>query len=556
MLLEARKPFRDFTYCLQSASNETVWVRTSGVPVYHDDGSFRGYRGVGANVTQEIKFRAETERVRSQLIGAIDNAPTGIALYDVDDRLIFANEAYRRLDMRNYDRMKPGMKFEELLRLRLEAKDMPDAAGREDEWLRERMEAHRNPGPPITVQIGDDTWWLVAEQRIKDGSTVVMITNTTAERQAELALRDTEHRFREIIEGSVQSIIIHRKGNILYANDAAKRLHGYEEDELIGMRVFDLVVPEGRARMMGFSERRQAGLPVPDGVEYECLRTDGSRRWVEVIGRLIEWQGEAAIQITEIDITERFMSQEALRAAKEQAEQANRVKSQFLANMSHELRTPLNAIVGFSDMIEQEMLGPIAERRYVGYAGDIKASGEHLLAIINDILDLSRVEVGQADLEESGFAMHDAIASCVRLVQPRAEQAGLELNINVPPGLPDIYGDQRRIKQIAINLLSNAVKFTPVGGTISIDAAIRSDDSLATSVTDSGIGMAPEDIERALQPFVQLDTSLSRKFEGTGLGLALCRMLADMHEARLEIVSEPGNGTTVSLILPPERILR
>ena len=406
------------------------------------------------------------------------------------------------------------------------------------------------------MQIGDDTWWLVAEQRIKDGSTVVMITNTTAERQAELALRDTEHRFREIIEGSVQSIIIHRKGNILYANDAAKRLHGYEEDELIGMRVFDLVVPEGRARMMGFSERRQAGLPVPDVVEYECLRKDGSTRWVELVGRLIEWQGEAAIQITEIDITERFMSQEALRAAKEQAEQANRVKSQFLANMSHELRTPLNAIVGFSDMIEQEMLGPIAERRYVGYAGDIKASGEHLLAIINDILDLSRVEVGQADLEESGFAMHDAIASCVRLVQPRAEQAGLELNINVPPGLPDIYGDQRRIKQIAINLLSNAVKFTPVGGTISIDAAIRSDDSLAMSVTDSGIGMAPEDIERALQPFVQLDTSLSRKFEGTGLGLALCRMLADMHEARLEIVSEPGNGTTVSLILPPERILR
>ena len=554
--LDAQQPFKDFTYSMADSNGEESWIKVSGVPVHDECGVFLGYRGIASNVTQEIQYRATLQRDQERLLSAIDNAPTGIALYDADDRLVFANKAYRRLDPGNYDRIVPGLEFEDLLRMRLATGELKNAVGNEEEWLRERMAQHRNPGPPTTMHLKDDSWWLVAERRLEGGGTVVLITNTTAQKRAELGQLASEKRFRDLIDGSVQGIIIHCDGTIVYANETALGMRGYSGDELIGTYVFDLVAPEERPRLIEHYKRRQAGQPVPQVIEYDGLCKDGRRLRFELVGRDIEWEGRPATQATEIDITDRHLSQEALRDAKDQAEQANRVKSQFLANMSHELRTPLNAIVGFSDMIGQELLGPIPEQRYVGYARDINASGQHLLAIINDILDLSRIEVGQADLDETEVDLREAVAACLRLIAPRAEQSGLTLKFALPEALPHLRADDRRLKQIVINLLSNAVKFTPTGGTISIEASLPSDGGLRLSVTDSGIGMAPDDVERAQQPFVQLDTSLSRKFEGTGLGLALCRMLAEMHQARLEIESTLNIGTTVSLLLPPERVLR
>ena len=553
--LMAREPFKDFIYRTSDANGTSVWIRASGIPVRNEQGTFCGYRGTGSNVTHEIEYQAKMRRDQEQLLGAINNAPTGVALYGPDDHLVFANEAYRGLDPVNRDIIVPGLRFEDLLWARLHNGELPDAKGREAEWIGERMELHRNPGPPIILHFNGNVWWLISERRLADGSILVLITDVTAEKRAEQARISSENRFREMVEGSVQSIIIHRDGNIIYANDAALRMRGYQGDELIGKTVFDLAAPEERPRMIEFRDRRQAGLSVPDVIEYRGLRKDGSDLWLELVGRLIEWEGEPAIQITEIDITERFLTQEALRQAKEEAEKANRTKSQFLANMSHELRTPLNAIVGFSDMIEHELLGPIAEQRYVEYAHDIKASGEHLLDIINDILDLSRIEAGQIDLDEAAVSLHDVYASCQRLVSARAQDARLVLRADLPADLPAVVGDARRIKQILLNLLSNAVKFTPEGGHVSVSAAMLTDGSLRLSVTDTGIGMAKDEVERALQPFVQLDTSLSRKFEGTGLGLSLSRTLAELHQAYLSIESTPGEGTVVSLVLPPERVL-
>lgn len=553
-LLDAHKPFKHFVYQMSTADGEKVWLRVSGQPFFDEDGSFRGYRGVGSNITAEIDEHDRAQRARELLLTAIDSATTGIAVLDADDRFVFANEAYRRLDPRNYERIVPGTKFEDLLRMRIATGEVLDAVGREEEWLRERMLAHRNPGPPITLQVRDNGWWLVGEHRLDDGSTVVAIADISAEKNAQLAHLASEQRFRDLVDGAPQSIIILRNALVIYANDAASRLHGFSQDELVGMYIFDLALEEDRDLLIERRGKRLAGQPIDDLVQYRALRKDGTVAWLELAGRTIEWEGEPSRQIIETDITERYLSQEVLRSAKEQAEQANRVKSQFLANMSHELRTPLNAIVGFSDMIEQELLGPIQEPRYVEYARDINASGQHLLAIINDILDLSRVEAGQSELEEMEFNLKDAVAACIRLIGSRAKNARIDVVVDLADDLPLIFADERRIKQILINLLSNAVKFTPANGTVTVRAVRDPAGHLGIEVADTGIGMASQDIERAMRPFVQLDTSLSRKFEGTGLGLTLCHMLAEMHQARLTIDSTIGKGTRVTLLLPPERL--
>ncbi|HEX2113063.1 MAG TPA: ATP-binding protein [Alphaproteobacteria bacterium] len=243
----------------------------------------------------------------------------------------------------------------------------------------------------------------------------------------------------------------------------------------------------------------------------------------------------------------------AARAACAQAEEANRAKSEFLANMSHELRTPLNAVIGFSALIDKQIKGPVGHEAYREYARDINRSGEHLLDIINDILDLSKVEAGKLELHEEQIAIASVFRSCVRIVEPRAKEAGLSLNVLAPLTIPPLWADEIRLKQILINLLSNAVKFTPKGGRVSLSAAFTGD-AIAIIVADTGIGMTPEQIPLALESFRQIESAQSRKYQGTGLGLPLAKKLAELHGGTLQIESAPGQGTTVTVRLPASRI--
>jgi signal transduction histidine kinase len=250
-------------------------------------------------------------------------------------------------------------------------------------------------------------------------------------------------------------------------------------------------------------------------------------------------------------LRERDRSVRELAAAKLESDHANRAKSEFLANMSHELRTPLNAILGFSDVLRSELHGALGSPRYQQYATHIHDSGMHLLDLINDVLDLSKITAGKMELHEQDIAIPDLLSDALALVKGRAKD--VQLYEGPWPGLPRIRADYRLLKQMLINLLTNAIKFTPPGGQVTIGAVVGQD--IRLTVSDTGIGMTQAELEMAMSQYGQIDSKVARKHQGTGLGLPICKSLALLHGGTLEIVSKPDTGTTVSLVLPAWRIV-
>ncbi|HZF35653.1 MAG TPA: PAS domain S-box protein [Candidatus Angelobacter sp.] len=824
--LQNRRPFRDFIFDFVAAGGRVHRMRFSGQPVFTIDRQFLGYRGIAADISDEVEADRRIRRSEARFLDAAESMSEGFALYDADDRLVMCNHRYREILAPIASHVVPGVSFEELLRASLSNVPLAEDAGDAERWITHRLELHRNPPALIETHRANGSWLQIAERRTEDGGIVVVMTDITASKMREGALEKNSlllqatldslshglsvvdrnrrliawnRRFVELFElpperlqlgmawsdlaqllgddmkpragepdwlpggvmaspppGSARAEtkrgartlrarlnpmpgggysttfsdisdavagearfaeLEHRNaslaaavsstsngvlitdpnlpGNpIVFVNPAFSRITGYAPEETLGKscrmlqgRDTDLQTIDRLRKAIGqrkpvtvtirnyrkdgrtfwnelsinpvFDENKQlvhfVGIQtdVTDRVRAEealrrseselralaethaatldslpahvaLLDADGiivsvnrmwrdaagpadvddlaglgrsyfdsvedpdgmftdeaptvsaglravlagdspmfAREYLRIVGREPRWFKFVAtpvsrteprgVVVMHFDITDRIMAEEALRAAKEQAEFANRSKSEFLANVSHELRTPLNAVIGFSEVMQREMFGPLGKLQYKEYAKDIHDSGVHLLKIINDILDLSKIEAGKFELHKEKMQVSDVVRSCLRLVSDRANAGKLALRTDVPTDLPPLIADSRAIKQILINLLSNAVKFTPAGGEVRVAAARDPNGDFVLKVIDTGIGIAEKDIAKAMAAFGQVDGALNRKYAGTGLGLPLVRLLAELHNGSIHLESKLNNGTTVTVRLPQPR---
>jgi len=369
---------------------------------------------------------------------------------------------------------------------------------------------------------------------------------------AQRAIRTTEESFESIFYAAPFPILLvdNFDYKLLKANNAARELLPLENDYGDGKPLRILADPEMCNRIANLAISGKSGSTI----EVELARGEAELSVFSMSAALIMFKGLPAILLSFQDVTARSREAEILRAAHDQAEAASRSKSEFLANMSHELRTPLNAIIGFSETLGRELFGPVGNPRYKEYAEDIHASGVHLLNLINDILDLSKIEAGHFKLHEEECNIKEIAASACRIVSHRAQQSRIHLIQDIPTDLPQIWVDERALKQILINLISNAVKFSRDGTDVRIEVR-ETDKSIRFAVIDKGIGIAEENIPKALAPFTQIDGTLSRAHEGTGLGLPLAKHLAELHGGTLVLESKLGTGTSVFVDLPLERVV-
>jgi signal transduction histidine kinase len=295
---------------------------------------------------------------------------------------------------------------------------------------------------------------------------------------------------------------------------------------------------------------REARARAAEGADGDATLRLADGRWLRISERRAAVRSVVTIVS---DITEHKEREEALVVAKEMAEVASRSKGEFLANMSHELRTPLNAIIGFSEIMDRATFGPLGNERYKGYIRDIIRSSRHLLGIINDILETAKLEAGKLDLDAEEFDFAQDVRDTVQLLTEQAAEGRVTLAVRADARLPRLNGDRRRIRQIILNLVSNAIKFTPADGRVTIDLVHRPGGEIALTVADTGIGIAAEDVPKVLAPFGQVEGSLNRRHEGTGLGLPLSKALAELHGGSLSIDSTPGHGTRVTVVFPATR---
>jgi PAS domain S-box-containing protein len=387
---------------------------------------------------------------------------------------------------------------------------------------------------------------------------VALIRDLSARKAAERLLQEVQQRLLDAIGSLHEGFALYdAEDRLVLCNDNYRRTFPAVAGLLTaGWRFDDIMHAHGRPED---SERRtepaawlkeMISRHHDPGAPYELLCPNG--RWLQIGERRT---GEGGVATIISDISELKRRQQELVRAKEEAELASRSKSEFLANMSHELRTPLNAVIGFAQMMESELFGPLGHKNYCNYAADIRRSGEHLLGVINDILDMARIEAGKAELNEEVVDLDVIADTATRLIAQRAAEGGVTVTLSLPSGLPALMADARLVKQCLINLLSNAVKFTPAGGRVEIRVDAADAGGLTLLVVDTGIGIAAEDIDRVMAPFGQAYGALDRRYEGTGLGLPLVKSYMQLHGGDLRLDSSPGKGTTAILLFPPHRLI-
>lgn len=531
-------------------------------PILDSRGAPNGAVAAFMDITERKMAEEEMRKSRDKLKALFDLLPVGISITDENRKIIDANHSLEKI----LDISKEGLMEGRHIRrkyLRSDGsemlpKDFPSMKALEEEGVAQNAEI------AIIKEDGTKIWTDVRAISLpfSDWRVVVITSDATERKEAEKALKESEERYRALVETSPDAIVIHKEGWFLYANSAALRLYGADTFRQLQERnIFDLIHPDDREEIASRVRQVMKGGRTPLQ-EARTIRLDGEQIFIEAAGSPIDYQGERVVQVIIRDITERKKGEEELLRsrdeleirvqertaelvkAKEAAEAAAIAKSEFLANMSHELRTPMNAVIGFSSLLLDDNLTP-DQRDYIER---IRMGGESLLALINDLLDFTKIEKGRVLLEHQPFSLRDCIEESLEQVSIPADSKNLNLAYKIKYGTPDaIVGDQGRLRQILVNLLDNAVKFTDEGEiSVSISSRVLRENKyhINFEVRDTGIGIPADKIKVLFRPFSQADTSITSRYGGTGLGLAIVKSLVELMDGQTWAESEEGKGST------------
>jgi PAS domain S-box-containing protein len=486
----------------------------------------------------------------------LDRLPIGILVYRLNS-LVYANRAF--LDWTGYSTLDSLAEAGGLDSLFIETKDAPGDAARSGKNGAKTLSITTVNGKqkPVEGKLFSVAW-------NSENALVLMINtqpvNNDRADAAERSLRRLEsenHELRAVLDTATDGVLVlDRAGRVLSANRSAEALFGYDAADFSEMTFGDLFAPESRRNVTDYLERlargAAAGILEPGRDAIGRVKQGGLVPLYVTIGRVED--GEKLCAVLR-DVTAWKRTEEELINARQQAERASTAKSEFLAKISHEIRTPLNAIIGFSEVMMDERFGPVGNERYRQYLKDIHHSGGHLISLLNDLLDLSKIEAGKLELTFVSVNLNDLVQQCVAIMQEEANKERVIIRTSLPTTLPQIVADARSVRQIVLNLLSNSIKFTGAGGQVIVSTAVNDDNEVVLRVRDTGVGMSEKELQTALEPFRQLATSARWGSSGTGLGLPITKALSEANHARFRITSQVDDGTLVEVAFPATRLL-
>jgi PAS domain S-box-containing protein len=563
----------DMEYRILRPDGSVRWLRDRGRAIYDERGTLIRFDGIATDITVRKQAEMSLRDSEAKFRAFLESASEAIIVTNADGKIVIFNAKAKELF--GYDHTEVvGHTVELLMPERFQQRHTEHRGAYREQPTKRSMSktknlyARRKDGTEFPIEAG------LSPVPTKDGLFVLtFLTDITERKQAEEEIKrlneslkrravEIETRYQQIVELAEEGIwVVDSEGNTNYVNQAMARMLGYTEEEMLGHPIYEFMDEVAQQTATSSLERRKQGL----GQKHEFkLRTkDGNVVWTYMsTSPVLDENGKVLWSCSLVyNITDRKQAEEQLRQSSERISLANaelaratRLKDEFLASMSHELRTPLNAILGLSEALQEEVYGSLTPKQHRSMK-TIEQSGKHLLELINDILDLSKIESGRMELQIAPVSLQHLCELSLTFVKQQAYHKTIKLNSKIAEGLGEIEVDERRIRQVLINLLSNAVKFTPEGGEVWLEVEADADgEVLQFRVIDTGIGIAPENIDKLFKPFVQLDSSLSRRYSGTGLGLALVRRIVELHGGSITLESEVGNGSRFTVTLAGKKL--